>query len=96
VALRLTAKQAAGHSRHGPSRGLSNSEVIRHYGEHAPPQGIIPACLLKNEITKAIAAHTMWKKRLRSAIDNGKAGAIPVELAKTTSSFGAMAVRADN
>ena len=27
-----------GHSRHGPSWGLSNSEVIRHYGERAPPQ----------------------------------------------------------
>ena len=27
----------SGHSRHGPSRGLSNSEVIRHYGERAPP-----------------------------------------------------------
>ena len=38
----------------------------------------------------------MWKKRLRSAIDNGKAGAIPVELAKNNVFLRAMAVRADN
>jgi len=37
---------------------------------------------LEDEITKAIAAHGMWKKWLRIAIDNGKAGANPVEVAK--------------
>jgi len=36
----------------------------------------------EDEITRAIAAHGMWKKWLRSAIDNGKAEANPVEVAR--------------
>ena len=37
---------------------------------------------LDDEITKAIGAHGMWKNRLRSAIDNGKADANPADVAK--------------
>jgi hypothetical protein len=37
---------------------------------------------LENEITSAIEAHWMWKMRLRSAIDSGKADANAVEVAK--------------
>jgi hypothetical protein len=36
----------------------------------------------EDEITKAIGAHGMWKMRLRSAIDGGKADANPIEVAK--------------
>ena len=36
----------------------------------------------EDEITKAIGAHGMWKNRLRSAIDSGKADANPVDVAK--------------
>ena len=36
----------------------------------------------EDEITKAIGAHGMWKNRLRSAIDNGKADSNPVDVAK--------------
>jgi hypothetical protein len=36
----------------------------------------------EDEITRAIAAHGTWKKWLRSAIDNGKADADPVEVAR--------------
>jgi methyl-accepting chemotaxis protein len=35
-----------------------------------------------DEITKAIGAHGMWKNRLRSAIDSGKADANPADVAK--------------
>ena len=37
---------------------------------------------LEDEITKAIGAHGMWKMRLRSAINAGKADADPAEVAK--------------
>jgi hypothetical protein len=37
---------------------------------------------LKEEITKAIGAHGMWKMRLRSAINSGKIDADPAEVAK--------------
>jgi methyl-accepting chemotaxis protein len=37
---------------------------------------------LDDEITKAIGAHGVWKMRLRSAIDSGKADADPVEVGK--------------
>jgi hypothetical protein len=37
---------------------------------------------LEDEITKAIGAHGMWKMRLRSAIDSGKADVNSVEVAK--------------
>src|SRR3989304_634747 len=36
----------------------------------------------EDEITKAIGAHGMWKNRLRSAIDNRKADANPLDVAK--------------
>ena len=37
---------------------------------------------LDDEITKAIGAHGIWKMRLRSAIDSGKADADPAEVSK--------------
>ena len=37
---------------------------------------------LQDEITKAIGAHGVWKMRLRSAIDNGKADANASDVAK--------------
>ena len=36
----------------------------------------------EDEINKAIGAHGMWKNRLRSAIDTGKADANPADVAK--------------
>lgn len=37
---------------------------------------------LQDEITKAIGAHGIWKMRLRSAIDTGKADANAADVAK--------------
>ncbi len=37
---------------------------------------------LEDEITKAIGAHGVWKMRLRTAINAGKADADPAEVAK--------------
>lgn len=37
---------------------------------------------LQDEITKAVGAHGVWKMRLRTAIESGKADANPADVAK--------------
>src|SRR4030067_1327121 len=62
------------------------SQVSKYQGDPPPfrtstDQRTIPMAF-EHEITKAIGAHGVWKMRLRTAIDSGKADANAADVAK--------------
>src|SRR4030067_3690693 len=62
------------------------SQVSKYQGDPPPfrtstEQRTIPMAF-EDEITKAIGAHGVWKMRLRTAIDSGKADANAADVAK--------------